>query len=367
MRDSLKSRSRSFTVVTVAALAAGLSSVLLTAAPASATPFTCGVGGTSIGGGVCQLTYNSGTATFTPPAGTSKLEALLVGGGGDSQYGYGGGGGEVVVQNFADTATAVDVVVGADAIASTTTQGATTTTAHPGENSFVSFTDGGASGNGNLSSGSGGAGAGAGTSTADGGAGQIVSALAPGGSLFAGDTACFGGGGAVQDSSGAYGLATCGGGSEQNVAGRPAIVPAVANTGGGGGTSWLADDSAAGATGVVIVRWLVPASTVTFVMDGHGTQVPTQEVITGTTAAQPADPTATGISFLGWFTDPALTTKADFSTPIGVDTTLYASWAVLAETGVSVSPWAIPGAVGGVLLGIALITLSRRRSGRATS
>jgi hypothetical protein len=361
----LKTRTRSLTVATVVAVAAGFSSVLLSAAPASATPFTCGLGGTSIGGGVCELTYNAGTATFTPPVGTTKLEALLVGGGGDASYGYsyGGGGGQVTLQNFADTTTAVDIVVGADDQVTTTTQGATVTTANFGEDSNNSWPVGGASGNGNLSTSFGGAGAGAGTTTNDGGAGQIVSALASGTSLFAGDPNCYGGGGATQSIfDGTFGLATCGGGA----AVASTITPAVANSGGGGGASDT--DWADGASGVVVVRWLTTAPVnLTFVMNGHGVQVPLQVLVTGTTAALPTPPSATGTAFLGWYSDPALTTKFDFSTAINADTVVYASWATLAETGVSVSPWTIPGAGGVVALGLAMLVFSRRRFGRSRS
>jgi uncharacterized repeat protein (TIGR02543 family) len=365
---------KAITLATVTALTAGLSTALLGVAPASATPFTCGLGGTPLGGGICQLTYNTGTATFTPVAGTSKLEAILVGGGGDSAYGYGGGGGQVTLLNFTDTATPIDITVGADATATTTTQGATTTTANPGAS--ASFGDGGTSGNGNpgwtssqwVNGDFSGAGGGAGASptvTQNGGAGQAISALAPAGSLFTGDTNCYGGGGAVHDFSGNDGLATCGGGTFQDINGTETNIPAAANTGGGAGSTNQNNTSYPGASGVVVVRWQAALeSTVTFNVNGHGTTVPPQDVITGTTAVQPPAPTAAGFAFTGWFTDPALTTAANFSDPVTADTTLYASWSALAVTGVNINPLAIPGAISAVVLGIALMVASRRRPRR---
>jgi uncharacterized repeat protein (TIGR02543 family) len=367
---------KAITMATLTALTAGLSTVLLGVAPASATPFTCGLGGTSLGGGICQLTYTAGTTTFTPVAGTSKLEAILVGGGGDSAYGYGGGGGGVTLMNFSDTATAIDFTVGGGTSPTTSTQGVTVTTANPGGSGTGG--DGGTSGNGNpgwtsaqwVNGDWAGAGGGAGASpvdTQDGGAGRVVSSIAPSGSLFTGDTACYGGGGAVRDYLGNYGIATCGGGEMRDVGGTQTNIAATANTGGGAGSTNDQINTYPGASGVVVVRWEAALeSTVTFDINGHGVAVPTQDVVTGTTATQPPAPTAAGVIFNGWYTDPGLTTAANFSDPITADITLYASWSLLAVTGVSINPVVIPGAVGALLLGGVLMLVSRRRRGRHT-
>ena len=50
------------------------------------------------------------------------------------------------------------------------------------------------------------------------------------------------------------------------------------------------------------------------------------EVESGETVAKPADPTCDGWTFLGWFTDTALTQEYDFSAPVTSDMTLYAKW-----------------------------------------
>jgi uncharacterized repeat protein (TIGR02543 family) len=268
------------------------------------------------------------------------LEALLVGGGGagsyvwdedDSGFGGAGGGGEVKVINFSDTSTPIDLTVGDPGSPSSVTQGLTTSvTAQPGDDGNSD----GASGNGNngVSDGPGG-GAGASPANAqDGGAGQVVSALAGSSPLFATDSNCYGGGGAIEDSSYDYGIATCGGGYEQDqqgpgVADDPAPVGPVANSGGGGSLSLISDDYNPGASGLVVIRWLAATPvTVNFVLNGHGSPIPDQIVASGTEAVQPSDPSATGFTFNGWYSDAGLTTKANFSTPILSDTTFYASW-----------------------------------------
>lgn len=44
------------------------------------------------------------------------------------------------------------------------------------------------------------------------------------------------------------------------------------------------------------------------------------------TVAKSADPICAGYTFLGWFTDTALTQEFDFATPVTADMTLYAKW-----------------------------------------
>ncbi len=110
----------------------------------------------------------------------------------------------------------------------------------------------------------------------------------------------------------------------------------------------------------------VPIVRVSFTMDGHGAQVADDEFQSGNTPTQPADPAASGRTFLGWFTDAALTTKFDFAATRTTDQVAFAGWSGLAETGVSISPVAIPLAVGIVVLGALLIVIARLRRRRTS-
>ena len=119
------------------------------------------------------------------------------------------------------------------------------------------------------------------------------------------------------------------------------------------------------AAGFTTPTWVgyntVALVTLSFTMDGHGSQVGAEQLQSGDTPAQPTDPTTAGLSFSGWFTDATLTTKYNFATAQTSDTTAFAGWNALATTGVSISPFAIPGAVGVLVLGTALILFARRR------
>jgi uncharacterized repeat protein (TIGR02543 family) len=67
--------------------------------------------------------------------------------------------------------------------------------------------------------------------------------------------------------------------------------------------------------------------TVTFDMQGHGTQVAPQAVAHQAKATQPTPaPTATGYTFGGWYKDNACTKAYDFATPVEENITLYAKW-----------------------------------------
>ncbi|MEE3405085.1 MAG: InlB B-repeat-containing protein, partial [Acutalibacteraceae bacterium] len=65
---------------------------------------------------------------------------------------------------------------------------------------------------------------------------------------------------------------------------------------------------------------------VTFDVQGHGTAPEAQQIKYGDTATEPAEPSAEGYSFAGWFTDSECTSEYDFSTPLTEDITLYARW-----------------------------------------
>ena len=61
-------------------------------------------------------------------------------------------------------------------------------------------------------------------------------------------------------------------------------------------------------------------------MSGHGTAPASQTVADGDKATKPTDPTASGYTFKGWYTDSTFQTAFDFNTAIHADTTLYAKW-----------------------------------------
>ena len=75
----------------------------------------------------------------------------------------------------------------------------------------------------------------------------------------------------------------------------------------------------------VYAKW-VKKPIVSFNRHGHGTAPASQTVELNGKATKPADPTAEGYVFRGWYTTAACTTEFDFNTPIAADTTLYAKW-----------------------------------------
>ena len=58
----------------------------------------------------------------------------------------------------------------------------------------------------------------------------------------------------------------------------------------------------------------------------HGAAPAEQKVALNGKATKPADPTATGYIFKGWYTSQLYTAEFDFNTPMAADTTLYAKW-----------------------------------------
>lgn len=274
---------------------AGVSSLVLGAAPASAATVDCGVG-TLVAPGICEVTFTAGTGSFTPTAQMTQLEVLLVGAGGNgasqfqpntSGYAAAGGGGEVKVVDFAGATAPFAIVVPESGVPGSVTSGALVATVNNGVNGTGGA--GGASGNGNsgVAGGTGqptpwGAGGGAGgaadgstnVTAANGGAGVVVNTLAlPTLSLFSGDTTCYGGGGAIGSSGAAevpgdppipavpavQGTPGCGGGAPTDLTGTALAAP-VANSGGGaGGVSGTVDsDFLVGANGFVAIRWNAP-------------------------------------------------------------------------------------------------------------
>ncbi|MCU1513852.1 MAG: hypothetical protein JWO10_942 [Microbacteriaceae bacterium] len=366
------------------------------AAPANAvTSDDCGPDGTLISAGVCEQTFDAGTTTFTVPTAATKLEVLLVGAGGagadqDSSqvtptttgYAAAGGGGDVQIFNFDSNPNASLTITVAQAggpLSSTVTDGVTPHSVQNGDDAATNGQVGGASGSGKAGAiGTGsdaipyGAGGGAGASplnNADGGAGVTVSDIGAG-TLFAGDGDCFGGGGAIGIVD-VKGEATCGGGEPTDDTGATLVAPALNSGGGGGGLNITRtlEQGRAGSDGFVSVRWqLAPVTFVlTFAANGHGTAPAPQTIVAGQPATKPADPTADGFEFKGWFADAALTIPADFSAPVTSATTFYASWAALpalAATGGAPSPVEMPIGIAALVAGAGLFAFAAYRRKR---
>jgi uncharacterized repeat protein (TIGR02543 family) len=330
---------------------AGASAVFVGATPAYAASDACGNNdGVLVTAGICELSFTSGTSTFTPTADMTKLEVLLVGAGGNgAEYtggsGYAtaaaGGGGEVKIVDLTGATGPLTIVVATPGTLGSVTSTTSTTVQNggsPADNSYTGGTSGSGQGGSSVSfdadldtvnDGAFGAGGGAGgpAAGANGGAGVVVGNLAPAGSLFTGDTRCFGGGGAIGSArSSTQGLPGCGGGA----ATLTSVSTPTAHSGGGGGSvdSPQAAALRRGADGIVIVRWSASDVTLSFDVNGHGTAPAAQTVVAGATATPPADPSETGFVFEGWYADAALTTPADFTAPVTSATTLHAKWSI---------------------------------------
>lgn len=67
--------------------------------------------------------------------------------------------------------------------------------------------------------------------------------------------------------------------------------------------------------------------TVSFNMNGHGSSISSQSVLSGATATRPSpDPTATGYTFGGWYQEAACTNVWNFGTAITAARALFAKW-----------------------------------------
>ncbi len=125
--------------------------------------------------------------------------------------------------------------------------------------------------------------------------------------------------------------------------GEKATKPADPTASGWTFNGWYADatfsaefdfNTAIAADTMVYAKWTAnsvtpptPANyTVTFNMNGHGTQVAAQTVKEGETATKPADPSASGYTFDGWYADATFSAKFNFDSAITANTTVYAKW-----------------------------------------
>lgn len=75
-------------------------------------------------------------------------------------------------------------------------------------------------------------------------------------------------------------------------------------------------------------QWANSQNAVSFDLNGHGAAIADQVVAYGDKATAPDEPSATGYTFGGWYTDAALTKPYDFSAPVTAPITLHAKWTV---------------------------------------
>jgi uncharacterized repeat protein (TIGR02543 family) len=333
---------------------AGISSLFFGAAPASADP-TCANGGTLISGNICELTLAAnGSSSFAKTADMTQLQVLLVGGGGDGGYSSGGGGGQVEVVDFNGTqAETITATVGGTDGASSVGDDSQTVSAAPGTDAQGNFTtdtttpgSSGVSGTGHKgypvgkTTGGGGGGASASPKSRDNGGAGLAASKAPSVyvngetaspllHLFANDTTCYGGGGAIgTGKKGHDGTASCGGGS---VATGGAINAPTESRGGGAGaivTNPTDEGINSGASGVVVIRWNATPQVKLFFDDGVRGHAPaTQNLLSGNLPKKPANPKVSHYTFKGWYTDAAFTTKASFTAPVTTTETFYGKFA----------------------------------------
>ena len=194
----------------------------------------CATGATLVADGICEVTFTeTPNSNWTPPAGITKLQALVVGAGGAAGQAdgdaYAGGGGDVQLVELSVTgAVEITVGVGGDTVAgdggdSEVVQGSIDVVAAGGQVGAPGGVPvGGASGSGYSGDTYNWAGAGAGgdANAETGGAGLVVNEIDPTTfTLFANDDSCLGGGGAAtyasESAPNAYAhdfAASCGGG-----------------------------------------------------------------------------------------------------------------------------------------------------------
>lgn len=261
-----------------------------------------GSGGTIThsGGYTIHTFTTTGTSTFTPPAGISNVEVLIVAGGGPGGYlglgGGGGAGGLLASSSFPVTIGSNTVVVGAGGAIASTTGGYSlinSTVALGGgrgayENGAVAAVAGGSGGGGVYTNQpgaagtagqgyAGGADAGGNPPYAGGGGGssgvgpaQVGTTGGNGGpgtsSSISGSAvtyACGGGAGGYAPAGGAAGTGGCASAGNGNAASNGAGSAATANSGsgGGGGAGGGSGTGGAGGSGIVIIRYIPTTTT----------------------------------------------------------------------------------------------------------
>ena len=81
----------------------------------------------------------------------------------------------------------------------------------------------------------------------------------------------------------------------------------------------------------VYAKWTAVSQTLTFDSNG-GTAVTAITQNFGTTVNAPSDPTKSGYTFAGWYSDAGLTTAYTFPHTMGLSTTIYAKWTAVSQT-----------------------------------
>ncbi|MBR3704590.1 MAG: InlB B-repeat-containing protein, partial [Oscillospiraceae bacterium] len=92
-------------------------------------------------------------------------------------------------------------------------------------------------------------------------------------------------------------------------------------------TAWSFETDTVTENTTIFAKWTVNSYTVTFEMNGHGEAIASQAIEHGNAVTKPADPSADGYTFGGWFKDEALTTAWNFEADtVTENTTIYAKW-----------------------------------------
>ncbi|RKP51415.1 hypothetical protein D7Z26_16615 [Cohnella endophytica] len=101
----------------------------------------------------------------------------------------------------------------------------------------------------------------------------------------------------------------------------------------GSGTSYAAGSTFTMSTSNVTLyaMWTINTYTVSFNSNG-GTAISDQPVDYNDRATKPADPTKSGNTFGGWYSDSELTTPFDFTASVTTNKTLYAKWTANTHT-----------------------------------
>lgn len=92
--------------------------------------------------------------------------------------------------------------------------------------------------------------------------------------------------------------------------------------------AWNFDTDVIQGDTILYAKWL-KLYTVTFKSNGHGTAPKSQTVVEGGKVTKPANPTAKGYYFIGWYKEKTCVNQWKFATDVvTADTVLYAKWSV---------------------------------------
>ncbi len=92
---------------------------------------------------------------------------------------------------------------------------------------------------------------------------------------------------------------------------------------------WDFSSDTVSADTILYAKWGTSTCTVFFELNGHGDAIDNQTISYGDLATEPAEPTAEGLTFEGWFMEQEFLNQWDFdSDTVTSDLTLYAKWTV---------------------------------------